>query len=79
MEAATVVGAVHRGKSVTSVPVPSALEGLQLRVADSVAPSPTAVTVFLRPTPPASAPDAPRSKLPAGASPPTGSGLIFVW
>ena len=71
MEAAVVVGAVHPGKSVTSVPVPSALEGLQLRVAESVAPSPAAVTVFRRQTPPASEPDAPRSKLPAGASPPT--------
>ena len=68
----------HRGKSVTSVPVPSALEGLQLWVVDSVSPSPAAVTVFLHQAPPALEPDAPRSKLPAGASPPTDSGLISV-
>ena len=78
-EAAAVVGAVHRGRSVASVPTPSALEGSQLRVADSVSPSPAAVTVFLHQVvPPASVPEAPRSLVPAGASPPTGSGSISV-
>ena len=37
-EAAVAIGAVHQGKSATSVPVSSVLEGLQPRVADSVAP-----------------------------------------
>ena len=69
MEAAAVVDAVHRGKSVTSVPMSSALEGLQLRLADSVSSSPAAVAVFPRQAPPASEPDVPRSKLPALASP----------
>ena len=78
MEAAVAVGAVHRETSLTTVPVSSVLEGLQLRVADSVAPSPAAVTVLLCPTPPASEPDARRSKSPAGASPLTGSVPISV-
>ena len=79
MEAAFAVGAVHRGKSATSVPVSSVLAGLQLRVADSVPPSPAAVTVLPCLISPASEPDAPRSKLRAGASLLTDSGLISDW
>ena len=74
-EAVAVVGAVHRGKSVTSVPMSSVLKGLLLQLVDSVSPSPS---VFLRRTPPASEPDAPRSKLPALANPTLDSALIFV-
>ena len=59
-EAAVAVVAVHRGKSATSVPVSSALEGLQPRVADSVAPSPSVVTVLLCLISPASETDAAR-------------------
>ena len=67
----------HRRKtSLTTVPVSLVLEGSQLRVADSVALSPAAV--FLCPTPPASEPDASRSKSTAGASPLTGSVPISV-
>ena len=78
MEAAVAVGTVRRETSLTTVPVSSVLEGLQLRVADSVAPSPAAVTVFLCPTPPALEPDAPRSKSPTGASPLPGAVPISV-
>ena len=46
-EAAAVIDAVLRGRSITSVPMPSTLEGSQLRVDDSVSPSPAAVTVSL--------------------------------
>ena len=77
-EAAVAVGTVHQGKSATSVPVSSVLEGLQPRVADSVAPSPAVVTVFPFLITPASEPDAPRAKLRAGASLLTDSGLISV-
>ena len=77
-EAAVAVGAVHPGKSATSVPVSSVLEGLQPRVADSVAPSPTVVTVVPYLITPASEPDAPRWKLSVGASLLTDSGLISV-
>ena len=73
-EVAAVVGADHRGRSVASVPMPSALEGLQLRVGDS----PADVTVFLHQVPPASEPEAPRLLVPAGAIPPTDSGSISV-
>ena len=73
------VVAVHRGKSATSVPVSSVLEGLQPRVADSVAPSPAVVTVSPCLISPASEPDAPRSKLRAGSNLLTDSGLISVW
>ena len=76
MEAAFAVGAVHRGKSATSVLVLSVLVGLQLQVADSVAPSPAVATVLPCLISPASEPDAPRSKLHAGASLLTDSGLI---
>ena len=63
VEAAFAVGAVHRGKSATSVPVSSLLAGLQPRVADSVPPSPAVVTVLPCLISPASEPDVPRSKL----------------
>ena len=76
MEATVAVGAVHRGKSATSVLVLSVLAGLQPQVADSVAPSPAVATVLPCPIYPASEPDAPRSKLCAGASLLTDSGLI---
>ena len=78
MEAAVAVGAVHRGKSATSVPVSSVLEGLQPRLANSVAPSPAVVTFLPCLISPASEPDAPRSKLRAGASFLTDSSLISV-
>ena len=76
MEAAFAVGAVHRGKSATSVPVSSVLAGLQPRVADSVPPSPVVVTVLPCLISPALEPDAPQSKLRTGASLLTDSGLI---
>ena len=75
MEAAFAVGAVHRGKSATSVPVSSVLAGLQLWVADSVPPSPAVVTVLPCLISQASETDAPLSKLRAGASLLTDSGL----
>ena len=75
-EAAVAIGAVHQGKSATFVPVSSVLEGLQPRVADSVAPSPAVVTVFPYLISPASESDAPRSKLRAGASLLADSGLV---
>ena len=65
--AAVAVVAVHRGKSTTSVPVSSVLEGLQPRVADSVAPSPAVVTVLLYPISPASEPDVLHLTLRAGS------------
>ena len=46
-EAVAAVVAVHRVTSATSVPVSSVLEGLQLRVPDSVAPSTAVATVLL--------------------------------
>ena len=73
-----VVDAVIRGRSIASVPMPSALEGSQLRVDDSVSPSPAAVTVSLHQVPPASEPEAPWLLVPAGANLPTDSGSIFV-
>ena len=76
MEAAFAVGAVHRGKSATSVPVSSVLAGLQPRVAESVPPSPAVVTVLLCLISPVSEPDAQWSKLHAGASLLTDSGLM---
>ena len=79
MEAAVAVGAVHQGQSATSVLVSSVLAGLQPRVADSVAPSPAVVTVLPCLISPASEPDAPRSKLRAGASLLTDSVLISDW
>ena len=75
-KAAVAVGAVHRGKSATSVPVSSVLAGLQPWVADSVPPSPAVVTVLPCLISPASEPDVPRSKLHAGASLLTDSGPI---
>ena len=57
-EAVAAVVAVHRVKSATSVPVSSVLEGLQLRVPDSVAPSPAVATVLLCLISPASESDA---------------------
>ena len=51
--AATVVGAVLRGRSATSAPIPSALEGSQPQVDDSVFPSPVAVTTSPLQAPPA--------------------------
>ena len=78
MEAAIAVGAIDRGKSATSVLVSSVLAGLQPRVADSVAPSPAIITVLPCLISQASEPDAPRSKLRAGASLLTDSGLISV-
>ena len=52
MEAATVVGAGLRGRSVTSVSNPSALEGSQPQVDDSVSPTPVAVTISPQQAPP---------------------------
>ena len=74
-KAAVAVGAVHPGNNATSVPVSSELEGLQPQF---VAPSPTVVTVFPYLISPASEPDAPRSKLRAGAIPLTDYDLISV-
>ena len=70
-EMAAVAGTVHRGRSITSVPMSSSLEGSRLWVADSVSPSPAAVTVSRHQVPLASEPAAPRSSAPAGAGPPT--------
>ena len=53
-----VAEAVHRVKSATSVPVSSVLESLQLRVPDSVAPSPAVATILLCMVSPASDSDA---------------------
>ena len=77
-EAATVIGAGLRGTSVTSVPNPSALEGSQTQVDDSVSPSPVAVAISPQQAPPASRPEAMRVLVSAGANPPADSGLIFV-
>ena len=77
-EVAAVAGAVHRGKSVTSVPMSSALGGSRLWSADSMSPSPAAVTVSRPLVPPASEPAAPRSLAPAGACPPTDDASISV-
>ena len=57
-EAVAAVVAVHQVQSATSVPVSLVLEGLQLRVPDSVAPSSTVVTVLLCPVSSASESDA---------------------
>ena len=77
-EAAAVVGAVLQGRSTTPVPNPSALEGSQAQVDDSVSPSPVAVTISPQQAPLASGPEAPRVLVPAGANPPADSGSIFV-
>ena len=79
VEAASAVGAVHRGKSATSVPVSSVLAGLQPRVADLVPPSPTVVTVLPCLISPDSEPAVPRWKLHAGASLLTDSGPMSDW
>ena len=55
-EVAAVAGAVCRGKSVTYVPMSSALGGSRLWSTDSVSPSPAAVTVSRPLIPPASEP-----------------------
>ena len=75
-EAAVAIVAVHRVKSTTYVPVSSVLEGLQRRVADSVAPSPAVVTVLLCLISPALEPDALRLTLRPGSNMLTDSGLI---
>ena len=56
----------------------SILEGLYPRDVYSAAPSPTVVTIYPYLITPASEPDAPRSKLRAGASPLTEYGLFSV-
>ena len=76
MEAAFAVGAVHRGKSATSVPVSSVPAAFKPRVADLVPPSPAVVTDLPCLISPDSEPDVPRSKLHAGASLLTDSGPI---
>ena len=76
VEAAFAVGAVHRGKSATSVPMSSVLAVLQPRVADLVPPSPAVVTFLPCLISPDSEPAVPRSKLHAGASLLTDSGPI---
>ena len=76
VEAAFAVGAVHRGKSATSVPVSSVLAGLQPWVGDLVPPSPAVVTVL--PCLISSEPAVPRSKLHAGASLLTDAGNLIV-
>ena len=53
-EAVAAVVAVHRITTATSVPVSSVLEGLQVRVPDSVAPSTAVATVLLYLVSPAS-------------------------
>ena len=77
-EVAAVAGAVHQGRSVTSVIMSSSLEGSRLWLADSVSPSPAAVTVSRHPVPPASEPAAPQLSAPAGAGPPTDEASISV-
>ena len=78
MEAAPVVGAGLRGKSITSVPDPSALEGSESQVDDSVSSSPVAVTIYLQQAPLASGTEALRVLVPSGANPPSDSGSILV-
>ena len=77
-EAVVAVGAVHRGKIATSVPVSAALGCLQPQPAHPVAPLLTVVTVFLYLISLESEPVAPRPKLCAGVNPVTGSDLISV-
>ena len=76
VEAAFAYGAVHRGKSTTSVPVSSVLAGLQPRVADLVPPSPAVVTYLPCLISPVSEHDVPWSKLHDGTSMLTDSGPI---
>ena len=78
MEVATVVGAGLRGRSIASVPNPSALESSQPQVDDSVSPSPVAVTIYPQQAPPASGPKALRVLVPTEANPPADSVSIFV-
>ena len=52
--AGAIAGAVPRGMGASTVLVPSALEGSQPEVGDSVCPSPVVVTTFPLQAPPAS-------------------------
>ena len=53
-------GAVLRGMGASTVLIPSALEGSQPEVGDSVCPSPVVVTTFPQQAPPASGPELPQ-------------------
>ena len=90
-EAVAVVGTVHFGRSVASVPVSSVLGSLSLQVVGPVSPAPASVAVFLNQAPPALELDAPRSQSRPGdnrrvrsgfwtAAPPVASmgGLLFI-
>ena len=76
--AATVVGAVPRGMSASSVLIMSVLEDSQPEVDDSVFPSPVAVTTFPLRAPPAAGPAIPRLSVTDEVNPPVDSCPISV-
>ena len=58
--AGAIAGVVPRGVGASTVLIPSALEGSQPEVGDSVCPSPVVVTTFPLQAPPVSGPELPR-------------------